>query len=332
MTWDLLTLFFSYKTFPNHYGPCRLWEVDKKEWKYYYGSNYHPHQRLRLRTSLKRREYSYVLADKYVCAMYCKAIGIAMPQTFGLISPEEEYKDRIRFWLESTQDNKLIIKPIYGMAGAGIVLAAKVGEEIQVRSATASRSLNQFVLADKSIVQEFIQQHAKMAAFSPASVNTVRIVTMLTRRGDAIVVNASLRAGVGSSFIDNFSTGGVSAGVNRDTGKLKKYAFDHNWHRYESHPISGVVFDGFLIPSWEAVRKMAISVQKAIPFYRMLGLDIAINESGEPVLIEINGAPDLLGLEQKAGPLLKNRDVLAAFGEYDLLINRHQKELYRSSQ
>jgi hypothetical protein len=33
--------------------------------------------------------------------------------------------------------------------------------------------------------------------------------------------------------------------------------------------------------------------------------------------------------EQTSGPLLKNDEVLRAFGAYDLLVNRHQKKLYR---
>ncbi len=44
---DLLVLFFSYKTFPDHYGISKLWKVPESEWKYYYGQSYHPHQRAR---------------------------------------------------------------------------------------------------------------------------------------------------------------------------------------------------------------------------------------------------------------------------------------------
>ena len=54
---DLLTWFFSYKTFPVHYGLSRLWEVDRKDWKYYYGSNYLPHQLARLKRSVQPLEY-----------------------------------------------------------------------------------------------------------------------------------------------------------------------------------------------------------------------------------------------------------------------------------
>src|SRR4030042_1155443 len=52
LTFDLLTLFFSYKTFPDHYGLCRLWEVDREEWKYYYGSDYLPPQLAKVKKNI----------------------------------------------------------------------------------------------------------------------------------------------------------------------------------------------------------------------------------------------------------------------------------------
>lgn len=47
---DLLIWFYDYKAFPGHYGLSRLGEVDRAEWKYYYGSNYNPHQKMKLKS------------------------------------------------------------------------------------------------------------------------------------------------------------------------------------------------------------------------------------------------------------------------------------------
>ena len=60
----------------------------------------------------------------------------------------------------------------------------------------------------------------------------------------------------------------------------------------------------------------------------MLGLDIALRENGEPVIIEVNYSPDLLYMETVYSPLLQNQKTHKAFGEYDILVNKHQKELY----
>lgn len=327
---DLLVLFFSYKTFPDNYGLCRLWEVDRKDWKYYYGSNYHPHQRSRLLTSVKQHEYRIVFIDKFLFAAYCQAMGIRTPFTYGIIDPAEDYRDQVRAWFQASSAQTMIIKPLCGRGGSGIVLAGKINDDILIRSEKTSTPLDDYVLAGRSIVQKVLLQDARMAAFSPYSVNTLRIVTMLTRQRNVIIMGASMRSGVAKSFVDNWSAGGVAVGIDSETGKLKKYGYDRNWKRYESHPTTGVVFENYMIPEWDRICSAAAKIQKAFLFYRILGLDIAIEQSGEPVLIEINGAPDFVAQEQWCGPLLKSELVLRAFGEYNLLVNKHQRKLYVS--
>jgi glutathione synthase/RimK-type ligase-like ATP-grasp enzyme len=325
---DLLTLFFSYKTFPDHYGLCRLWEVDREGWKYYYGSNYHPLQRARISAAMKQPDYRIMFVDKFLCTMYAKGVGIRGPETFGLIDPADDYRDRLRSWLRASPAQAVIIKPLYGRGGQGIVIARRAGDGAVVQTPRASLALDDFVLEDRSVVQELLRQDARMAAFSPFSVNTLRLITMLTKRGEVILVNGSMRSGVGESFVDNWSAGGVSVGVDCERGVLKRYAYDKNWRRFAAHPTSGTVFEDYPIPEWERVRAVAVSIQKAFAFYRLIGLDLALGPGGEPLLIEINGSPDLSALEQKAGPLLKNERVLRAFGEYELLVNKHQRRIY----
>jgi len=178
------------------------------------------------------------------------------------------------------------------------------------------------------IAQEVVTQHAALDAFSSFSVNTLRIVTLLTPDDNVIVVNAALRTGVGSSFVDNWAAGGVAAGIDCESGRLRKIAYDKKGNRYSAHPTSGTVFADYPIPGWERIRAAAVGIQRLFPFYRMLGLDLALKPDGEPVLIEINYAPDFTFLEQTGGPILKIEPVLRAFGEYDLLVNRHQRKLY----
>ena len=327
---DLLTLFFSYKTFPDHYGLCRLWEVDRDDWKYYYGSNYSPHQRMRIAAALKQQDYRIMFVDKFLCTMYGKGMGIPSPQTYGIIDPGEDYRGLIRTWFQTAPAGAMIIKPLYGRGGIGIVIARKAGDLITIQTPKSSVPLDDFVLEDRSVVQELLQQDVRMAAFSSFSVNTLRIITMLTKQGEVILVNGSMRSGVGESFVDNWSAGGVSVGVDCEKGVLKKYAYDRKWRRFAVHPTSGTVFGDYPIPEWERVRAAAIAIQKAFSFYRMVGLDLAIGPGGKPLLIEINGSPDLAALEQKAGPLLKDERVLRAFGEYELLVNKHQRKLCSS--
>jgi hypothetical protein len=331
LTVDLLKLFFSYKTFPNHYYSCRLWEVEEAQWKYYYGSNYQTPHRLILNKTVQPWEYAVLFYDKAVCDLLCRGISVNLPHTYGIISPDQNYKEKIKSWFRNPATDSLIIKPLTGSAGRGIILANKINNSIFIQSGTGLIPLQDFNLSKTAVVQEVIKQDRRMSTFSLSSVNTIRVVTMYTKKESIIILGAIMRCGIGESYIDNWSAGGVAVGIDNNTGRLKKYAYNKEGTRYIEHPTSKVVFEGFIVPQWQRIIDLAVKIQKALPCYRILGMDIAIQENGEPVLVEVNDYPDLLLLEQTCGPLLQVEQNLKAFGEYDLFVNRHQKELYENA-
>ncbi len=325
---DLLILFFSYRTFPDHYERYRLWRVDRRIWKYYYGSNYHPHQQRRLKRAVQPPAYRVLFNDKYLCGLLCKALGIRTPPIYGVVDPADDYRSLIEGWLRASAAGAVIIKPQFGETGRNIVLAERTDRRICVRTGTGPRELEDFVLPEKAVVQEVVRQDGRMAAFADASLNTVRIVTLLTGRREVLIVSAALRAGIGGAIIDNWSGGGIGVGIDVRDGRLGEFAYDKRSRAYPAHPTSGIVFAGRTVPEWARLSAFAADVQRALPFNRLLGLDLALDQAGEPVLIEINGAADLTFNEQVAGPLLASVDVLRAFGDEDLLVNRHQRKLY----
>ncbi len=325
---DFLYIFFVLKTFPDHYGPCRLWEVERGRWKYYYGSSYHPYQRLRLRKQVQRYEYQILFNDKAVCEQLCRGIGVSLPVTLGILSKEGDYRTELDAMFAGTSSHQLIVKPILGHAGMGIVLAEKTsGGKIEILWKKERTPLSGFVMKEDAIVQELLKQDSRIAAISGAAINTVRVVTLFPRNRDPVIVSATMRFSTGDAFVDNWSAGGVAVGVDCSTGKLLHYAFDKQGNRYTKHPSTGVVFEGFQIPEWQAIIDIASKVQTAFPFYRLLGMDIAINDAGVPVLIEVNANSDLIFQEQTSGPLLAIPEVRAAFSEYGLLVAKCQMEL-----
>ena len=325
---DMIRLFFSYKTYPDHYAPCRLWEVDESEWKFYYGSNYRSHQRSMLSKSVQPREYGILFSDKEVCEMLCRQVGVRLPRTCGTIRPDQDYRGRVRHWLGESEGCTLFIKPLLGSAGRGIVLARREPDGVVIQNKEGAVPLESFQLEQSAIVQEKIIQDDRMAAFSHSSVNTVRVVTMYRRDDSVIILGATLRCGVDGSYVDNWTAGGVAVGIDWETGRLKKFAFNKRGMRFSRHPTSGTAFEGFEVPQWDGFLDVATRVQKAFPCYRILGMDIALQEGAGPVLIEVNESTDLLFQEQTSGPLLKVQQNLRSFGEYELLVNRHQRRLY----
>jgi len=325
---DLLYIFFRLKYFPDNYSPCRFWEKDRAFWSLYYGSTYHPYARQRLRKEVQPYEHEIVFQDKAVCEVLCRGINIRMPAYFGIIEPDRGFRNKIEYVFLNTNLKKLIIKPIMGQAGRGVELAVKRDDKIIIKSKDTEVSLGNYVLSGKAIVQEFISQHEIVAKISSSSVNTVRIVTLYTKSQESIIVSTMMRFGINDSYIDNWSAGGIAVGVDQNTGKLMKTAYDKYGHQYIKHPVSKVVFRNYPLPWWNEVIRMAIKIQKECPFYRLSGMDIAISKEG-PVLIEVNAGPDIIMQEQTAGPLLENEKTYKEFAKYNLLINRFQKNLYR---
>ncbi len=323
---DLLILFFRYRTFPDHYSPCRLWEKDESEWAYYYGSSYHPYPRQKLRKKVQPFEHQGLFQNKSQCEEHFKAQGIPMPETYAVISPQEHFGKVIRKIFAGISEDKLILKPLFGSAGRGILLAVKTKDGIMIKGKGTLDAAESFQVSERYLIQQVIVQHESISEIAPYSVNTIRTVPLLTQDDNVIILSASMRFSVGDSFVDNWSAGGLGVGVNYNQGNLMEYAFDKKGNKYTHHPVSNKQFLGFQIPFWDRVCDLTKKAQQASPFYRLIGLDIAVTPRG-PIAIEINANPDIIFQEQTGGPLLKDPVTVKEFAKYDLLFNKQQKRL-----
>lgn len=324
---DLLYIFFVLRDFPDNYGPCRLWEKPRREWPYYYGSNYNPYQRHLLRKEVQPYDLEVIFKNKEVSDTLCAGLGIPVPKTLGTLDPSDSAKEKLEELLKQAHGGKAIVKPVFGHAGLGIVLAESTATGIRVHHKGRSEGVESFVPPERCLVQEVVVQDPVIAEIAPASVNTLRMMTMLRRSGEAIVIGASMRFSVGSSFVDNWSAGGVAVGVDHENGELKKWGFDKRGNMYTHHPVSDIEFSGFSIPRWSEAVGLGLRVQQALPFVKILGLDLAFTEDGV-VLIEINSDADFVFQEQTTGPLLASRNTWRAFREYGLLYNSKQESLF----
>ncbi|WP_101760240.1 sugar-transfer associated ATP-grasp domain-containing protein [Oceanicoccus sp. KOV_DT_Chl] len=321
---DLLYIFFRLNYFPDNYNKCRLWELPREEWVYYYGSLYNPWQRWRLRKEVFPIKYRLLFDDKHICHLLCLACQLPVPMGHGIVEARN-FKQRMLEILSDRPDKKLILKPIEGRGGAGILFVSKADEGIVVQAGKEFFPLDSYELTSVAVVQEFLEQHQALAAFS-SSVNTIRIVTMMTRSGDVIIIGARLRIGIGGALLDNTSQGGVAVKINMDDGTLVDVAHDNKGRSFYIHPTSNIAFEGFTVPCWQQVVALAEEVQRKLPYNKLLGQDIAVSKDG-PVIIELNAEYDNVMFEQACGPLLKNKLVREEFSAYGLLINKYQKNL-----
>lgn len=324
---DFLYIFFILRDYPDHYGACRLWERPRKEWALYFGSNYNPHQKARLRKEVNPLPLQLVYNDKHVCDVLCRGIKAPLPSLLGIIEPRDSPAAKLLEIFHSTGVGEAMVKPVHGHAGIGVMHARRQGDGIVLSRGREVIPAAQVRLTEKCIVQEVVQQHSAISQFAPSSVNTIRVLTMLDASGRAVIIAASMRFGVGTSVVDNWSAGGVAVGVDVDTGRLLRMAYDKLGNRYTTHPASGIAFEGFPIPFWNAITGLSMRVQRELPFNRMLGLDVAVTQEGV-VLIEVNPDADVMFQEQTSGALFARRHTWEMFKEYGLLFNSAQRRLY----
>jgi len=317
---DLLYIFFVLKYYPDNYGRCRLWEKDRSQWKYYYGSIYDPYQRKALSRMIQRKEYVIVFEDKYICNELCKAASIPLPISYGIVEPNTDYESKLTSILRAVSPRSIIIKPLLGSGGDGIAIVRDMSGHIVVNIDNEEVSLRNFKLNEPSFVQEYIDQVPEVSQFS-SSTNTVRIVTLLTSNGDVIILGSMMRFGVNNSLIDNTSRGGIAVGINSSNGTLMNEAYNIRGNIFEKHPDSGLPFHGFRLPYWKETVQLAERIQRYFFFYKMLCCDFGLSPHG-PLVIELNARHDNVGLEQKVGPLLLNPRTLYEFRTYGLLVNQ----------
>lgn len=322
---DFLYIFFILKYFPSNYSLCRLWEKDRSEWVYYYGSNYDPYQRRQLQKEVQKKKYNVLFEDKNICYQLCQAGRLPLPDEYCSASGYDEIKQRVLQVLKNDPLDKVIVKPTFGKGGAGICLCSMRDGELIVRGTSAKSQLEAFGDSSPAVLQKYIKQHEQLDTIS-SSINTVRIVTLLTKENDVIIIGALIRFGVAGSFVDNTSLGGVKVGIDKEKGTFMKWGHDFNSKIHDSHPTSKKKFLGLKVPMWEEVVALSKATQRHFNYFKLLGQDIAITPDG-PVIIELNATYDNVGLEQATGPILKDEMVLKEYYKYGLLINDKQKVL-----
>lgn len=166
-------------------------------------------------------------------------------------------------------------------------------------------------------VQLVMRQHPEMAKMNASSVNTIRIICIILD-GESIPLSAVVRIGNSGSRVDNFSSGGVGCGVKPD-GRLNDCGYTQKGERYDVHS-NGFVFSEGFVPNFDKVLEAVKRCHMCVPMFGVASWDIAIDEDGEPVLIEYNVGGAGIDIHQyNNGPLYgkyRERIISDAFKNY----------------
>lgn len=246
--------------------------------------------------------------DKNMYDMYFHDVN--MPKTVGRIINRSYFdKNYLAISVDTLIEHCLlakhvIMKPSVGsMAGHGIVFWNEE-EGIGV--------LKKFLLEhDNYIIQELIHQHEEINKIYAHSVNSIRIVTC-NFKGKTEVLSAVIRIGQGGNKLDNASQGGLFCGINED-GSLKKFGYSKYGETCTVHP-QGAVFAQCHIPNFDKCKELVINLSnRFLRISKLISWDLAVDEKGEPMIIEVNlcyGGTDIHQIAN--GPLFgdKTEEVL----------------------
>jgi hypothetical protein len=241
--------------------------------------------------------------NKWIFGHYCAAIGIPSPTCYGLFHRQtgmsaagEPLRDLegLRRLLAAIA-GPVVFKPIAGSHGDGVMVI----DGFDAQSGTLTRANKQQLRLEELyelltgrdipwLLQAKVRQHPALLALHESSLNTSRIITLMTPDGNVEVLGAVLRIGTGTGEVDNTTGGGVAAPIDLASGTCGPAISESTIRRIARHPDSDQPIEGFVVPDWDRMKDTAITAHRRLPFARSLGWDVAFGEAG-PVILEVNG-------------------------------------------
>jgi hypothetical protein len=209
-------------------------------------------------------------------------------------------------WLDDTlsDGDRLVLKWFSGGGGNNVhFLERENGTYLYDGTPTSDARLAETLAElEDYLVCEFVEQDEYADELYPDTVNTIRVLTMYDERErEAFIPIAVQRIGTSNSApVDNFSKGGLSAEVDRETGALSAGAHYYHedsvtWH--ETHPETGARIEGTTVPGWEEIRDKLLEIANALSHMPYVGWDIVVTGEGEFKIIEGNSQTGVAAMQ-----------------------------------
>ncbi len=178
-----------------------------------------------------------------------------------------------------TNNPVFIAKPISGTEGRSV---------FKFENLTADRKKEVYdeLFGRDYMLETYIMQHRAINNMHPSSVNTIRVTTIRNDWG-VNIMSASLRMGRHGAVNDNYTTGGLVAAIDLESGVVKAEGVDKMNHRFVFHPDTNQQIVGFKIPFWQDIVRLVNELGTVVPQVRYTGWDIAVTDTG-PILLEGN--------------------------------------------
>ena len=211
------------------------------------------------------------------------------------------YREIVDFAWQSRGWPEFVIKPAQGAGGEGILSIVEqqtdkfiTTDERRLSLRDIERhitdilsgvySLNQRY--DEALVEARIKPHPSLARVSFRGLPDLRVIVF---RGIPLMamLRVATRASRGRA---NLHAGGIGIGVDLQTGTTTYALAGESW--VTEQPDTGRPLCGVRLPSWKELLTVATRCADAVAL-GYLGVDLTLDESGKPLVLELNARPGL---------------------------------------
>lgn len=139
------------------------------------------------------------------------------------------------------------------------------------------------------IFQSYVDQHTLFNEYTPKSVATIRITTLINNKGEVSARSSALRLSVAHETHVQSATS-VCIPIDLQTGVLNDTGYLPSWVTTRSHPTSKKDFANVTIPNFKECIDVVTSLHMKVPFTTCIGWDLTLDKQGEVVILEWNAA------------------------------------------
>jgi len=247
---------------------------------------------------LNPREKFPRVDDKLLTKDICAENGVPVPATYCVLSRYGDLGD-LAGLLRKHHD--FVVKPNRGSGGRGVlVVVGRSGDafdsigrgqvtvpELRYHIATILAGLFSFGgHPDRALVEERVVCHPLLERVRTGGTPDIRIVVC---RGTPVMSMIRLPT-VESRGRANLHQGAVGAGIDLKTGRTTTAI--HKGHAIANHPDTGELVTGVDVPEWASVLDIAVRAASALGL-GYVGIDVVIDRTRGPLLIEANARPGL---------------------------------------
>lgn len=253
------------------------------------------------------RKYYPMVDDKLETKKLAAAAGIPSPEVYGVIERHNEI-EKLSDMIAGKPD--FVVKPSRGSGGGGIVVVAEYRDDLYYKAGggviqeqelyfhitNILGGLYSLAGANDSAIIEYRVEIAKL--FENIVFKGVPDIRIIIYHGYPVMAMLRLptRQSDGKA---NLHSGGLGAGLSIKTGQTTHTV--KGTHYIETHPDTRAPLRGVQIPDWSYFLEAAARFHEILPL-RYIGVDLVIDETRGPMLLEVNARPGLgIQIANRAG-------------------------------